>query len=82
EMYGRGTRLLGIWPTNHGLTMIYVAGPIHEFHQFRTDVAANYQAAIGLVPDLAERVRAGKREERIFGTADLPNYYRLNQKLT
>jgi 2-polyprenyl-6-methoxyphenol hydroxylase-like FAD-dependent oxidoreductase len=27
-------------------------------------------------PDLAERARNGKREERFYGTADLPNFFR------
>ena len=29
-----------------------------------------------LVPELAEQVRNGKREERFSGTADLPNFFR------
>lgn len=29
-----------------------------------------------MVPGLAERVSAGKREERFLGTADLPNFMR------
>ncbi len=32
--------------------------------------------AIDLAPELAERVHAGRREERIYGTADMPNFYR------
>src|SRR5262249_1959 len=31
---------------------------------------------IELVPELAERVHAGRRAERIMGTADLPNFFR------
>jgi flavin-dependent dehydrogenase len=31
---------------------------------------------LGLAPPLAERVRAGRREECFYGTADLPNFFR------
>ncbi len=33
-------------------------------------------AAIDAAPSLAERVRNGRREERYFGTADVPNFFR------
>jgi flavin-dependent dehydrogenase len=76
EMYRRGQRSLGIWPTNDNLTMIYVAWPIAEFDKFRADVEGNYRATIDLVPELAERVCAGKLVERISGAGDIPNFYR------
>ena len=40
------------------------------------DVESNYLRTIDLVPGLAERVRAGRREERIMGSGDLPNLFR------
>src|SRR5207342_1418891 len=67
---------LGVWPTNDGLTMVYTAWPVSEFHEYRSDIESNLLKTIGLVPELAERVRQGKRVERIMGTADLPNFYR------
>src|SRR5262245_39519320 len=76
EMYRRGQRILGIWPTNDNLTMIYVAWPAAEFNAFRADVEGNYQATIDLVPGLAERVCSGRRVERISGAGDIPNFYR------
>jgi flavin-dependent dehydrogenase len=33
-------------------------------------------ATIDMIPALAERVRQGKRAERIFGSGDMPNFYR------
>jgi flavin-dependent dehydrogenase len=33
-------------------------------------------AALDRVPELAERVRNGRRAERFYGAADLPNFYR------
>ena len=76
EMYRRGRRMLTAWPTNDHLTMIYVAWPIAEFAAFRADVEGNYQATIDMVPSLAERVRAGKRVERISGAGDIANFFR------
>jgi 2-polyprenyl-6-methoxyphenol hydroxylase-like FAD-dependent oxidoreductase len=56
--------------------MIFVAWPIREFPDFRADVEKSFMSTIDLIPSFAERVRLGRREERIYGTADLPNFYR------
>ena len=32
--------------------------------------------SLELVPGFAERVRAGRRQERFYGASDLPNFYR------
>lgn len=76
EMYGRDRRLIGAWPTNDGLVMTYIAGPIDEFHAFRADLAGNLLASLDLAGDLGERARAARRAERIYGTADTANYFR------
>jgi flavin-dependent dehydrogenase len=76
EIYARPRRAIGVWPTNDGLTMIYTAWPIAEFHQYRADIEGNFFQTLDLVPALAQRVRQGKRAERFLGTADLANFYR------
>ena len=76
EIYSRGRRLVGAWPTNDELLITYVAGPIDEFHAFRSDVEGNLLAALDLAGDLGERVRASRRVERIHGTADTPSRFR------
>jgi flavin-dependent dehydrogenase len=76
EMYGRERRMIGAWPTNDGLVMTYVAGPIEEFHAFRSDIEGNLLASLGLAADLGERARAASRAERIYGTANTGNYFR------
>jgi flavin-dependent dehydrogenase len=76
EIYRVGRRMLGAWPTNDGLTMIYVAWPAAEFDAFRADLESSYMATIDLVPRLAERVHAGRRAERIIGSGEMVNYYR------
>jgi flavin-dependent dehydrogenase len=76
EIYRIGRRMLGAWPTNDGLTMIYVAWPAAEFDAFRADVEGSYMATIDLAPRLAERVHEGRRVERIVGSGEMVNYYR------
>ena len=53
-----------------------MAWPRDQFHTIRAGIERNYMETIDLVPGLAERVRAGCREERFYGTADLPNFFR------
>src|SRR5581483_5125769 len=77
EIYGRGRRLIGAWPTNDGLVMTYAAWPAGEFRAFRRDLEGNLLATLDLAGDLGERVRSGRRAERIYGSADLPNFFRV-----
>jgi len=76
EMYGCDRRFVGAWPTNDGLLMTYVACPHDEFHAFRADIEGNFLQSLDMAGDLGGRVRAGKRAERFFGTADLANWFR------
>lgn len=64
------------FPTHDGRILIGAAWPNHEFHTYRADIEGNYLKTIDLAPDFGERVRAGKREERFRGTADIPNFFR------
>jgi flavin-dependent dehydrogenase len=63
--------------TNDGLICTFCNWPIAEFHAVRADVAGYYWRALDLVPDLAERLRAGERAARFVGTGDLPNFFRV-----
>ena len=76
EIHPRDNRIMGAFPTNDGLVCILVAWPHAQFHAFRANIEGNYLKTLELVPDLAERVRSGKREERFVGTADLTNFFR------
>jgi 2-polyprenyl-6-methoxyphenol hydroxylase-like FAD-dependent oxidoreductase len=64
------------FPTNGGLTGVAVQAPIGEFGRFRADVEGSFFRCLDQVPALAARVRAGRREERWRGTADLPAFFR------
>ena len=76
EFYLRNRRALIACKTNDDLTVVLVGCPYGEFAKFRTDIEANYLKSLDLAPDLAQRVRGGKREERFVGTADTANFFR------
>ena len=76
ELYLRGPRWFGVVATNEGLVYSFVQIPHQELHTFRADLAGNYLRVFDLAPHLAERLRSGKREERIVGASDLPNFLR------
>jgi flavin-dependent dehydrogenase len=65
-----------LFPTNDNMVCLGVGGPTDGFHAFRSDIEGNFFRLIERSPGLAERVRAGKREERFMGTNDQPNYLR------
>jgi flavin-dependent dehydrogenase len=76
DAYVRPQRGFGSAPTHDGLTILVVGWPVAEFAANRKDIEGNYLRTIDLVPELAERVRAAKRETRFVGTADMPNFFR------
>ncbi len=76
EVYLRNRNVIFAFPTNDGLTAVFIAWDIAEFPRVREDVEGNFMGVLQRVPDLEQRMRAGKREERFYGTADLPNFFR------
>jgi flavin-dependent dehydrogenase len=76
-VYLRGDRVIMVFPTNDGLTAIFVAWGADELPRVRADVEGAFDEALAKVPALAERVRAGRREERFAGATDLPNFLRV-----
>jgi flavin-dependent dehydrogenase len=67
EAYVRPGRSIAGFPTHDGLTCISVAWPHAEFEANRRDIEANFLRGLELAPELAERVRAGRRERRFAG---------------
>jgi flavin-dependent dehydrogenase len=76
EICPRDGREVIAFPTNDRLTLVIVLWPRGEFQEVRGAVEDSYLKALDLVPSLAERVRGGKREERFYGTAETPNFFR------
>ena len=77
EIYNRPRRGTGVWPTNDGLAMTFASWPIEEFETFRADAEGHLLETLDGAGDLGERVRAGRRAERIRLTPDLPNFFRV-----
>jgi 2-polyprenyl-6-methoxyphenol hydroxylase-like FAD-dependent oxidoreductase len=76
EVYIRERRGFAAWPTNDDLTLIVGGWPNDEFKANRGDVEGNFAEMFRLVPEFADRVNAGTREARFWGTADLGGYFR------
>ena len=76
ELYQRGRRILFAFPTNDGLFAVFAGWPLGELAEIRRDPERELLAAVDLVPELAERVRGGRREERLLGATQLPNFLR------
>ena len=69
-------RFIISFPTNDGLNMVFVFWPHEEARRVQEDIEGAVEAALDLVPELATRVRVGKRETRFRGSHVLPNYFR------
>ena len=76
EIYSRNERVIFAFPTNDGLYAVFVAWPIDELDRVRTDIESQLMAVVDAVPEFGERVRSGRREERIYGATRLPNFLR------
>lgn len=76
EMYPRPGAAVGLIPTNDGLVLAGAVRPRSEFHEFRRDIEGNFMRTCEIVPGFAERIQAGRREERFVGTGEQPNYFR------
>lgn len=76
SFHARAGQLVLVWPTNDDLTCVYVAWPVEQFRQVRSDVEGAFGRAVASIPGLTERLAGGRREQRFTGTADLPNLYR------
>ncbi len=76
EVYLRDRTVIIAFPASDGLTGIFVTWPAAELVRVRRDIEASFLAALDEVPELGERVRAGRREERFLRATDPPNFFR------
>jgi flavin-dependent dehydrogenase len=76
HLHLRPGQAVAAFPTDHGLTMAFVAASHDRFESARRDLRAHYLAAIDACGDLGARIRAGVQAERLRVTPDLPNAYR------
>ena len=76
ELYVREHCAFGGVPTNDGLHLVMVNWPASDFVSVRADVDGHVARALESAPGFAARVRGGKREEKWYGTAGVPGYFR------
>jgi 2-polyprenyl-6-methoxyphenol hydroxylase-like FAD-dependent oxidoreductase len=76
EQYVRDHQAIGCFPTNDGLTLIAVMWPSSRFEEIRTDIERHVRKALEATPSVADRLQSSHREEKWFGTAGVPNYFR------
>jgi flavin-dependent dehydrogenase len=76
NLWLRTGRVIFSYPTNDSLTLIGVAFPARELPEVRKNIEQHHwEAVVDIAPDLADRMRAGKRESRFVGGA-IPAYVR------
>jgi len=68
--------LAALFPTNDGMICLTVARRNAAFAEYRSDIEGAFFKGLELIPQLAERVLQGKREEAYRGMGDLPNFFR------
>jgi 2-polyprenyl-6-methoxyphenol hydroxylase-like FAD-dependent oxidoreductase len=77
EFYLRPEHAIGYLPTNDGRVCIPIGSPFRDFEHLHSDVEGNYMGLLSEhVPELADRLRQGKREERFYGLGEVPNFFR------
>lgn len=76
EVHVLGDRAIFAFPTNDDLFCVMVDWPAAHLPHVRADVERELMGVVDRVPDLSDRVRAGRREERSYGATDLPNFLR------
>ena len=75
ETWDRPERGFAAWPTNDDLTLVIAGWPYREFEAKKNDFERHFLETVDLVPEFAERLRAGTREERFVGQA-VSGWYR------
>ena len=76
EIHIKAGRMVFLFPTHDNQVCAGTEWPVSRFEEFRRDIEGNLMRTFESVPGLAERIRKGKREEKIMGTAGHRSYYR------
>ena len=76
ELYVHDRRAIFAFPTNDDLMGVFAVWPIAELPRVRADIEGEFMAVVDAVPEFAERLRRGRREERFLGATQLPNFLR------
>lgn len=77
ELYDEPGHRVGLIPTNDDLTLVASYLPQTQFHRIRHDPMAAFSTGIEqAAPEVRERMAAGRRTDRLFGTGDQRNFFR------
>ena len=76
ELYVREHCAFGGAPTNDGLHLVMVNWPASDFPEVRADIEGHVWRALEKAPDFFTCVSQGHREEKWYGTAGVPGYFR------
>ncbi len=79
EVYSRPDRMAGLWPTEDGLTLVFLSVPRTVFDGWRTptDRAQGFRDRLAGIADLGSRLAAAAQAEHLRATSDLPNVFRV-----
>jgi 2-polyprenyl-6-methoxyphenol hydroxylase-like FAD-dependent oxidoreductase len=72
----RGGSMSGVFPTNAGQVLAFVAVPAGDRKRFHGDIAAGYRNALFEFDGVEAMFASATRESRVLGMAHLPNYFR------
>jgi 2-polyprenyl-6-methoxyphenol hydroxylase-like FAD-dependent oxidoreductase len=76
ELYLHDNRFTVAFPTNDGLTLVAVGFPMEEFEDIRKGAEDRFLTTLDEMGTLGGRVRSGRREEKIVGLRENPNFLR------
>jgi len=76
EIHVKDRTVIFAFPTTDGLFGVFIAWAAAESSTVRANIEERFMSVLDRVPNLAERVRSGRREERFRGAIDLPNFLR------
>jgi flavin-dependent dehydrogenase len=76
QLYGRVGLGSAILPTNDDLALVGLNWAVWDTPTLDGGIEARFLAALNAIPEVGERVLAGRREERFAGMANIPNLFR------
>jgi len=76
EIYFRRGDAIFVFPTSDALLGVFIGWPIDRLPAIRADIEGRFMAALDEIPELAARIRSGRREESFRGASDMPHFYR------
>jgi 2-polyprenyl-6-methoxyphenol hydroxylase-like FAD-dependent oxidoreductase len=76
EIHIKDGRMVFVFPTHDNQVCAGTEWLVGRFDEFRQDIEGNLMRTFESTPGLAQRIRGGKREEKIMGTAGHRSWYR------